>query len=99
MKRDYRADRANVTHEIEACLYNLIVVEADTFKKKKHTAGWYRLRVAEELNLPESKNPSLRTYQNKVQEIRNKLQSKSPEDEPCPCIPASVPLACFCAAP
>lgn len=78
----YREARVRVTDTIENTLYNLVKSEQDYSGKKKHTALWYREEVARALNLSETDNPSLRSYENELRLVRDKLKEKNPLDVP-----------------
>lgn len=78
----YKTDRNKVTNDIEDVLYQLINQELDYFDKKKHAAKWYRDETAELLKIPESKNPSLRSYQDRIDLYRRSLKNKTPLDFP-----------------
>jgi len=79
--RDHRVGRVRVSINIEKKLFALIVEEKDYQKKKRHPANWYRNKVAEELQLADKENPSLRSYEEKIRHIRQKL-SETPLDIP-----------------
>ena len=82
IERNYRAGRAKVTEKIYNALFKLINTEKDYGKKKKHTAQWYIDRVVEILQISDAENPSLRSYEEKIKEIRNGLRKKNPLDAP-----------------
>ncbi len=77
----YRVGRVRVSADIEKQLFALIVDEKDYQKKKKHPAKWYRNEVARVLKLEDKDNPSLRSYEERIRQIRQKL-SKTPLDTP-----------------
>jgi len=81
-KRLYRKDRVRLTDKIKRKAVSLIIREKDIEKKKKHTANWYRDKIAKTLKLTEEKNPSLRSYESMIQCIRKSLQSKNPIEGP-----------------
>jgi hypothetical protein len=82
MSAAYRVNRIPVTDDIEDTVFNLIEAEHDIETKKKHPAKWYRTETAEALKLSENANPSLRSYENLVNEKRNYLKKPNPLDDP-----------------
>lgn len=77
----YREKRVRVTKDILKCLISLMGQEGDTGVKKIHPAKWYRFEVAENLSLPENKNPSLRSYEVAINNLRNALKKINPLDK------------------
>ena len=82
MKAAYRINRIPVTDNIRNTMFDLITKENDIETKKKHPAKWYRNETASRLKLDENGNPSLRSYEDLVNEIRNYLKKRNPLDEP-----------------
>lgn len=80
-KRAYRDTRVKWEEKTEKALYDLIYKQQDYQLKKKHTAEWYRNRVAQNLSLLEVKNPSVRSYEDKLKHIREQLRKKNPLDK------------------
>ncbi len=80
-KRDYRENRVKVSVEIERTIFDLMLREKDTERKRKHPAKWYQREVAKELKLADKDNPSLRSYESKIQPLRKAFQAKNPQDE------------------
>lgn len=81
-QRDYRVGRIKVSREIEERIFSLMLQEKDTDKKKKQKAQWYRAEVATRLGLKENQNPSLRSYEDTIRDIRERLRVKDPLDSP-----------------
>jgi hypothetical protein len=82
MAAEYRVNRIPVTRIIQNKVFELITAENDTGSKKKHPAKWYRAETANKLELKEEENPSLRSYEDLVTEIRSYLKKQNPLDEP-----------------
>ena len=78
----YRANRIPVKDNIRNTVFNLITEENDIENKKRHPAKWYRAETATRLKLDENGNPSLRSYEDLVNEIRKYLRVRNPLDDP-----------------
>jgi len=81
-KRVYRKGRARVTEEIRREVSRLLDQEKDWESKKKHPGWWYRSEVANFLKLEDQDNPSLRSYEELIREIRKNLREVNPFDKP-----------------
>jgi len=81
-ERVYREGRVKVSEKIEEAIIKLVEQEKDFDKKKKHPAKWYQAEVTKKLKLTEAQNPSLRSYESRLADIRKALQSKPPIDKP-----------------
>jgi len=82
MSEAYRVNRVPVTDKIRDKIIELITNEDDIATKKKHPAKWYRTETATELKLSENANPSLRSYEDLVNETRQYLKKQNPLDDP-----------------
>ncbi|MFC2060136.1 hypothetical protein ACFLTZ_03460 [Chloroflexota bacterium] len=78
----YREGRTKVTEEIKRTVSRLVDQEKDWENKKKHPSRWYRTETARILGLDENSNPSLRSYEELVREIRNNARVQNPVDKP-----------------
>ena len=78
----YREGRTKVTEEIKRTVSRLVDQEKDWENKKKHPSRWYRTESARILGLDEDSNPSLRSYEELVREIRNNARVQNPVDKP-----------------
>jgi hypothetical protein len=78
MYSHYREVRVKVTSNIEKELFKLLTKENDVDKKKKHPAKWYRDQVSKSLKLAETDNPSLRSYENFIHDLKKNI--KVPND-------------------
>ncbi len=78
----YREGRAKVTEEIKRTVSQLVDQEKDWENKKKHPSRWYRTETTKILALDENSNPSLRSYEELVKEIRNNARVQNPVDKP-----------------
>jgi hypothetical protein len=78
----YREGRTKVTEEIKRAVSRLVDQEKDWENKKKHPSRWYRTETARILGLDENSNPSLRSYEELVREIRNNARVQNPVDKP-----------------
>ena len=78
----YREGRTKVTEEIKRTASRLVDQEKDWGNKKKHPSRWYRSETARILGLDENDNPSLRSYEELVREIRNNARVQNPVDKP-----------------
>ncbi|MDP2730092.1 MAG: hypothetical protein Q8O55_06395 [Dehalococcoidales bacterium] len=81
-KSIYREGRSKVTEEIKRAVSRLVDQEKDWENKKKHPSRWYRTETARILTLDESNNPSLRSYEELVREIRGNARVQNPVDKP-----------------
>ena len=77
----YREGRTKVTEEIKRTVSRLVDQEKDWENKKKHPSRWYRSETARILGLDENDNPSLRSYEELVREIRNNARVQNPVDK------------------
>jgi len=77
----YREGRTKVTEEIKRTASRLVDQEKDWENKKKHPSRWYRSETARILGLDENDNPSLRSYEELVREIRNNARVQNPVDK------------------
>jgi hypothetical protein len=82
MNGGYRTARVKVTREIREALTGLLQQEADFLEKKKHPAKWYRDEAGKALKLADRDNPSLRSYEVLLSEIRPRLLKHNPIDDP-----------------
>jgi len=82
MSEAYRVNRVPVTDKIRDKIIELITNEDDIATKKKHPAKWYRTETATGLKLSENANPSLRSYEDLVNETRQYLKKQNPLDDP-----------------
>lgn len=73
--------RVKVSPKIKETLLALMQREGDTGQKKQYPAKWYRVEVAKELKLPDSNNPSLRSYEVFINRLRHELRVTNPLDE------------------
>lgn len=80
-KRIYKEGRAKVTEEIKRAVSQLVDQEKDWENKKKHPSGWYRTETARILGLNENNNPSLRSYEELVREIKSNARVQNPVDK------------------
>jgi len=78
----YREGRAKVTEEIKRTVSRLIDQENDWEKKKRHPSRWYRSETARILGLDENSNPSLRSYEELVRDVRNNARVQNSVDKP-----------------
>ena len=78
----YREGRTKVSEEIKRTASRLVDQEKDWENKKKHPSRWYRSETARILGLDENDNPSLRSYEELVREIRNNARVQNPVDKP-----------------
>jgi len=78
----YREGRAKVTEEMRRTVSRLIDQEKDWENKKKHPSRWYRSETARILGLDENSNPSLRSYEELVRDVRNNARIQNPVDKP-----------------
>ena len=78
----YKEGRAKVTEEIKRTVSRLVDQEKDWENKKKHPSRWYRTETSRILGLDENNNPSLRSYEELVREIRNNARVQNPVDKP-----------------
>jgi hypothetical protein len=76
----YREGRSKVTEEIKRTVSRLIDQEKDWENKKKHPSRWYRVETANILGLNETINPSLRSYEELVREIKKNARVQNPVD-------------------
>jgi len=53
--------------------HGLNALEAVVKRLLSHPADWYRNKIAEELQLVDTDNPSLRSYEEKIKHIRKNL--------------------------
>jgi hypothetical protein len=81
-KRIYRKGRSRVTEDIRREVSRLVDQEKDWESKKKHPGRWYRSEIAKALKLEDRDNPSLRSYEELIREIRNNLREVNPFDKP-----------------
>jgi hypothetical protein len=79
---NYKEGRTKVTEEIKREVSRLVDQEKDWENKKKHPSRWYRSETAKILGLDENSNPSLRSYEELVREIRNNARTQNPIDKP-----------------
>ena len=77
----YREGRTKVSEEIKRTASRLVDQEKDWGNKKKHPSRWYRSETARILGLDENDNPSLRSYEELVREIRNNARVQNPVDK------------------
>ena len=77
----YREGRTKVSEEIKRTASRLVDQEKDWENKKKHPSRWYRSETARILGLDENDNPSLRSYEELVREIRNNARVQNPVDK------------------
>ncbi len=77
-----REGRSKVTEEIKRAVSRLVDQEKDWENKKKHPSRWYRSEAARILGLDENINPSLRSYEELVREIRKNARVQNPVDKP-----------------
>jgi hypothetical protein len=77
----YREGRTKVSEEIKRTASRLVDQEKDWENKKKHPSRWYRSETARILGLDENSNPSLRSYEELVREIRNNARVQNPVDK------------------
>lgn len=75
--QDYRESRIKVSYEIKRKLQVLVEKEKDFERVKIHPAKWYRDEVSKLLNLEESQNPSLRSYEEALKPIRIYLKKNN----------------------
>ena len=76
----YREGRSRVTEDIRREVSRLVDNEKDWERKKKHPGRWYRSETAKTLKLAERDNPSLRSYEELLREIRKKSKVENPLD-------------------
>ncbi len=81
MRAEGNGSRARVTPAIEKTVFELVHKETDYQKKKKHPASWYQNQVADKLGLAEKDNPSLRSYEELLRGIKNKLRKQSETED------------------
>ena len=81
-KRIYRKGRSRVTEDIRREVSQLVDQEKDWESKKKHPGRWYRSEVADLLKFEDQDNPSLRSYEELIREIRKNLREVNPFDKP-----------------
>ena len=79
---EYRKDRVSMTIDISKEISRLLEKNKDYQKKKKQKAEWYRDKVALNLKLAESQNPSIRTYEGEIRELKNIHKKPRPLDAP-----------------
>jgi len=77
----YREGRTKVAEEIKRTVSRLVDQEKDWENKKKHPSRWYRVETSRILGLDENDNPSLRSYEELVREIRNNARVQNPVDK------------------
>jgi hypothetical protein len=77
----YREGRAKVTEEIKRAVSRLVDQEGDWENKKKHPSRWYRAETVRILGLDENSNPSLRSYEELVRDVRNNARVQNPVDK------------------
>jgi len=77
----YREGRTKVTEEIKRTASRLVDQERDWENKKKHPSRWYRIETSRILGLDEDSNPSLRSYEELVRDVRNNARVQSPVDK------------------
>lgn len=78
----YREGRVKVTEEVKRTVSRLVDQERDWENKKKHPSRWYRSETARVLALDEDSNPSLRSYEELVRDIRKNARVQNPVDKP-----------------
>jgi len=81
-KRIYRKGRSRVTEDIRREVSRLLDQEKDWESKKRHPSRWYRSEAADVLKLEDQDNPSLRSYEELIREIRKNLREVNPFDRP-----------------
>jgi len=81
-KRIYREGRSRVTDDIRREVSRLVAQEKDWESKKKHPGRWYRAETAKMLKLADQDNPSLRSYEELLREVRRKSKIENPLDKP-----------------
>jgi hypothetical protein len=79
---NYREGRSRVTEDIRREVSRLIDQEKDWETKKKHPGRWYRLETSKTLKLADQDNPSLRSYEELLREVRKNLRVENPADKP-----------------
>jgi hypothetical protein len=82
MREKSREKRARFTPEIQTELLSLVIKEQDYQRKKKHPARWYREQVANNLVLRDDINPTIRSYEQYLNDIRETLMKRDPMDQP-----------------
>jgi hypothetical protein len=75
-----KASKVKFTENILDELYQLLIVENDLDKKKKHSSNWYKVEVQKRLKLKD--NPSLRSYEDYIRKIKAELQRVDPLEKP-----------------
>ena len=80
MRVQSKINRAKVTEDIKRQIVELITEQKDTTKKKKQKARWYREQVGSKLALNEKDNPSIRSYEETLRELRGRLKNPNPLD-------------------
>ena len=78
----YREGRVKVTEEVKRTISRLVDQENDWDTKKKHPSRWYRTETAIILGLDEESNPSLRSYEELVRDVRENARVQNPIDKP-----------------
>ena len=78
----YREGRTKVTEEIKRAVSRLLDQDKDWENKKKHPSRWYRTETARILGLDENSNPSLRSYEELVRDVRKNARVQNPVDKP-----------------
>jgi hypothetical protein len=76
----YREGRVKVTEEVKRTVSRLVDQEKDWENKKKHPSRWYRSEAARILGLDEESNPSLRSYEELVRDVRENARVQNPVD-------------------
>ncbi len=77
----YREGRVKVTEEVKRTVSRLVDQENDWENKKKHPSRWYRSEAARILGLDEDSNPSLRSYEELVRDVRENARVQNPVDK------------------
>lgn len=78
----YREVRTKVTEEIKRTVSRLVDQDKDWESRKKHPSRWYRTEAARILGLDEDSNPSLRSYEELVRDVRKNARAENPVDKP-----------------